>query len=153
MNPIIIVTTSHFMQIKGKDNPSMTDEATKESIGTATGTSTHNHGPNIPATSGINNSDVVDRRAGTMDINKSEDNDEIDSLESNNKTNESNGENHESNMEYNGNNPNSHDRKGEDTILYKESCEWDLEFGHGNGRIELTRESRTEFLAAPKEPT
>ena len=32
-------------------------------------------------------------------------------------------------MKYNSNDPNSYDQNGENTTLYKETCEWDPEFG------------------------
>ena len=56
-------------------------------------------------------------------------------------------------MRCNGNDPNSRDRKGEDTNLYKKSYGWNPEFGHGNGHVEMTRKSGTEFIATPEEPT
>ena len=119
------------MQFKGKDNSSLTDEVTKDPTG-ATNTRAHNHKPNIPATVGINNSDIEDRWEETMDIDTSGDKDEIGTLDHN--YNGSNDENHNRDsrmttqiMKYNGNDPNSCDCKEEDMILYKKPCGWNLD--------------------------
>ena len=92
-----------------------------------------------------------------MDIEESDKNDEIGTPDLNKEPNDKN-HNGDSgmithNMRYNGNDPNSRDRKGEDMILYKKSCGFHPEFGYGNGHINMTSESGTKFIATPEELT
>ena len=82
----------------------------------------------IPAASVINNSDIEDGWEKTIDIEDSDKKAKIGTLDdpNNNKPNGENRNGHSGttthNMGYNGNNPDSQDPKGDDTIIYKTSC-------------------------------